>query len=146
MHTQTAAPSAAAATLATAATGRFAQPAPRSGPSAAVVTEFDVARAGGEIALTLRVVNNTPRTVELHFPTARTHDFTVLDERGAVVWRWSERRLFTQTMQAAAVSPRDTFTVGERWNPRGAHGTFTAVATLASADKPVTRQLTFTLP
>lgn len=111
-----------------------------------VATTFDVTRSGHDVVLALHVVNNTRRTIELRFPSARTHDFTILDARGAMVWRWSDGRLFTQTMQTTAVPSRDTATFRETWNPRGARGTFTAIATLVTAGGPVARRVTFTLP
>ena len=94
----------------------------------------------------LRVTNNTRKTVELRFADARTHDFAVLDSTGKTIWRASAGRLFTQTMQALTVKSRDTLTLEDTWDARGAHGAYTAVALLATDNHPVERRLAFTLP
>ncbi len=103
-------------------------------------------RSGSEINFAIRVTNNTPKTVELRFPNARTHDFAVLDSTGRTVWRASAGRLYTQTMQAMAVKSRDTLTLEDSWDARGAHGSYTAVALLATDTHPVERRVEFTLP
>lgn len=111
-----------------------------------VATTLDVTRAGSRVDFALRVMNNTARAVELDFPSSRTHDFAVLDARGRTVWRWSAGRLFTQTMQSKTVRSRDTLTIAEGWDARDAHGTYTAVALLATDTHPVERRIDFTLP
>jgi len=111
-----------------------------------VATMLDVTRTGSRVDFALRVMNNTARTIELDFPTSRTHDFAVLDAKGNVVWRWSTGRLFTQTMQSKTVRSRDTLTIEEGWDARNAHGTYTAVALLATDTHPVERRIDFTLP
>jgi hypothetical protein len=111
-----------------------------------VATTLDVTRAGSRVDFALRVMNNTARTVELDFPSSRTHDFAVIDAKGRTVWRWSAGRLFTQTMQSKTVRSRDTLTIAEGWDARDAHGTYTAVALLATDTHPVERRIDFTLP
>lgn len=120
--------------------------APRGADRGVVATTLDVMRAGSRVNFALRVMNSTAKTVELDFPTARTHDFVVLDVRGDTVWHWSAGRLFTQTMQSKAVRSRDTLTLAEGWDARGAHGTYTAVALLPTDTHPVERRVAFTLP
>lgn len=120
--------------------------APRHADHGVVTTTLDVMRSGSRVDFALRVMNSTARTVELNFPTARTHDFVVLDVRGDTVWHWSAGRLFTSTMQSKAVRSRDTLTLAEGWDARGAHGTYTAVALLPTDTHPVERRVAFTLP
>lgn len=111
-----------------------------------VVTTLDVVPSGNRVDLALRVTNNTARTVELRFPSGRTHDFAVLDSRGGIVWRWSTGRIFTQTMQSRTLKSRDSVTLEDSWDASGAHGSYTAVALLATETHPVERRLEFTLP
>ncbi len=111
-----------------------------------VATNFDLARSGSRVDFALRVTNNTRKTVELRFADARTHDFAVLDSTGKTIWRASAGRLFTQTMQALTVRSRDTLTMEDSWDARGAHGAYTAVAFLATDTHPVERRVEFTLP
>jgi hypothetical protein len=123
----------------------FRASAPRK-QLAPVATELDLARNGSRVDFAIRVTNNTKKTVELQFPTARTHDIAVLDSHGRTVWRASSGRLFTQTMQALTVKSRDTLTMEDSWDSHGAHGAYTAVALLATATDPVERRVSFTLP
>lgn len=113
---------------------------------APVATELDLARNGSRVDFAIRVTNNTTKTVELRFPDARTHDIAVIDANGKTVWRASTGRLFTQTMQALTVKSRDTLTMEDSWDTRGAHGAYTAVAVLATATDPIERRVSFTLP
>lgn len=133
-----------AMTIASAPTARHGSTG-RNAPGV-VATTLDVSRTGQHVDFALRVINNTARTIELDFPTSRTHDFSVLDAKGNVVWRWSNGRLFTQTMQSKAVRSRDTLTLAEGWDTHDAHGTYTAVALLATDTHPVERRIDFTLP
>lgn len=111
-----------------------------------IATAFDITRTGSRVTFALHIVNNTSKTVELRFPTARTHDFAVLDSTGHTVWRASAGRLYTQTMQAMAVRSRDTLTLDDSWDARAAHGTYTAVALLATDSQPVEQRVPFRLP
>ncbi|MGI8548714.1 MAG: BsuPI-related putative proteinase inhibitor [Gemmatimonadaceae bacterium] len=116
------------------------------GAKATVATTLDVVPVGERVALALRVTNNTAKTVELSFPNGRTHDFMVLDSQGRTVWRWSAGRLFTQTMQNKAVKPHESLSLEDSWDSNGAHGSYTAVALLATDTHPVERRIGFTLP
>jgi intracellular proteinase inhibitor BsuPI len=111
-----------------------------------VATELALERTGSRIDFALNVTNYTKKTIELRFPSARTHDIAVLDSTGRTVWRASAGRLFTQTMQALTVRSKDTLTMEDSWDTKGAHGSYTAVALLATGDHPVERRVAFTLP
>ena len=134
----------AGVTATSAATAHAAHGTRRS--SGSIATALDISRTGSRVDFALRVVNNTPKPVELRFPTARTHDFAVLDSTGRTVWRASDGRLYTQTMQAMAVRSRDTLTLADSWDARNAHGRFTAVALLATDAHPVEQRVPFRLP
>lgn len=101
---------------------------------------------GHHVGFTLAVTNNTPKTVELRFPSGQTHDFVVLDSLGRVVWRWSTGRMFTQAMQSKTVKSSDTLTIEDGWDARNAHGQYVAVAMLNTDTHPVERRVSFTLP
>ena len=49
----------------------------------ALSSKFTV-KAGQLVEFTLDVRNNTPKMVELRFPTGKTHDFIVRDESGKI--------------------------------------------------------------
>lgn len=88
------------------------------------------------------VTNESTKKLEVLFPDGRTHDVIVLDSLGREVWRWSEGRLFTQSVQNRVLRSSDTILFDESW--RGAApGSYTAVATLASANFPVEQRQAF---
>lgn len=105
---------------------------------------FDVVAGEADVKLALRVVNLSPRKLEIDFPDGRTRDFAVIDSRGREVWRWSAGRLFTQTVQNKFLAAHDTAVYRERW-VKPAPGQYTAVATLRSRNFPVERRVTFTV-
>jgi Intracellular proteinase inhibitor len=97
------------------------------------------------VQFSLDVRNNTARMVELRFPNGMTHDFVVLDENGREVWRWSNGRMFTQTLQNKLIKSRDNAVFADNWTGRNMHGKFTAVAILASENHPVEERSQFVL-
>jgi hypothetical protein len=113
--------------------------------SEAVLTSLFTVNASHSVEFKLDVRNNTKKMVELRFPTGRTHDFVVQDERGVEVWRWSKSRLFTQGIQNKLVKAKDVAVFSEDWNPANMHGKFTAIAILASDNHPIEERVQFEL-
>ena len=112
-------------------------------------TTFNIVRPSANSAalkFALRVVNNTTRMVEIHFPDGQTHDFVVTDSAGKEVWRWSDGRMFTQAMKSKTLKGKDDTVFEEVWDTEGHHGAFTAVATLKSENYPVETTVQFELP
>ena len=113
-----------------------------------LATTFNVVRPNNDTAslkFALRVVNNTKKMVEIHFPDGQTHDFVVNDSTGKEVWRWSEGRMFTQAMRSKTLKGKDGTVFEETWEPRGQRGAFTAVAILRSENFPVETSIQFSL-
>lgn len=117
----------------------------RAPESAPLVSRVDVS-VDDEVRFALLVTNASAKGVELSFPDARTHDFAVVDSAGREVWRWSRSRLFTSALQTRTLGRDDTREFAERWDPAGAHGRFTVVATLASSNFPLEQRAEFRLP
>ena len=114
-----------------------------------LATTFNVLRPSDDaesLKFALRIVNNTKKMVEIHFPDGQTHDFVVNDSTGKEVWRWSEGRMFTQAMRSKTLKGKDGTVFEETWEPRGQHGAFTAVAILKSENFPVETSIQFSLP
>ncbi len=114
-----------------------------------LATTFNVVRPSDDnesLKFALKVVNNTKKMVEIHFPDGQTHDFVVSDSTGKEVWRWSEGRMFTQAMRSKTLKGKDGTVFEETWEPKGQHGAFTAVAILKSENFPVETSIQFTLP
>lgn len=114
-------------------------------PDTALAASTRVSIDGG-VDLTLHVTNLHDRAMELRFPNGQTHEFVVLDSTGREIWRWSEGRLFTQTLQARLLGARETVDFTSRWDAAGKSGRFTAVSTLRSANHPVQERVDFVLP
>src|SRR4051794_32708916 len=117
--------------------------------SAPLVTTFDVTRPkddADKLRFSLNVRNNTAKMLELRFPDGQTHDFVVKDFAGKEVWRWSEGRMFTSAMRSETLKGKGQTVFEESWNPKGQHGSFTAVAVLRSNNFPVETTVQFVLP
>ena len=110
-----------------------------------VVTHVKVDTARGDVRFAIEVSNDSRKRVELSFPSGRTHDFAVLDASGKEVWRWSEGRMFTQSMQNRLLDANDSVVYAERWSPP-APGRYTLVAQLISENYPVSQRVEFALP
>lgn len=98
-----------------------------------------------DVRFDFRVTNVGRTAAEVSFADGQTHDVAVVDEAGREVWRWSEGRLFTQSMQQHVVRAGDAVAYEATWE-RPAPGRYTAVATLVSADFPVTHRVRFVVP
>jgi hypothetical protein len=90
---------------------------PRDGPP--VVSSFDVSTQG-DVRFALHVTNNAGKRMELTFPSGLTHDIVVLDDLGREVWRWSEGRMFTQTLQNRILDASETVSYAAEWQPETA--------------------------
>jgi hypothetical protein len=116
---------------------------------APIVSTFDITRQqddADKLRFALRVTNNTSKMLELRFPDGQTHDFVVKDFAGKEVWRWSEGRMFTSAMRSETLKGKGETVFEESWNPKGQHGSFTAVAVLRSNNFPIETTVQFVLP
>lgn len=95
-----------------------------------------------DVRFAFTVTNASSKKLEVVFLDGRTHDVIVLDSLGREVWRWSEGRLFTQSVQNRVLRASDTIDFDESWRD-AAPGAYTAVATLASANFPVEQRQAF---
>lgn len=101
---------------------------------------------GSGIDFAMHVTNLHDHALELRFPSGQTHEFVVVDSSGREVWRWSEGRLFTQSLQTKLLGARETLSFVDRWDGAGHSGRFTAISTLRSANHPVEERVDFVLP
>ena len=101
---------------------------------------------GREVEFSFHVTNNGTKRLELVFPSGQTHDIIVMDSTGREVWRWSDGRMFTQSLQNRVLASNQTLSLQEKWKPAKAVGTFTAVARLKSENFPLEQRVEFTLP
>jgi hypothetical protein len=115
--------------------------ATRSTSDSPLAPSFDVDVADG-VRFEFSVVNEGKKKLELNFADGRTHDVVVLDSLGKEVWRWSKGRIFTQAMQNKVLRTSDSLTYEESWKD-AMPGRYVAVATLSSANFPVTQRVEF---
>jgi hypothetical protein len=101
---------------------------------------------GSGVDFAMHVTNLHDHALELRFPSGQTHEFVVIDSAGREVWRWSEGRLFTQSLQTRLLASRETLSFIDRWDGGGRSGRFTAISTLRSANHPVEERVDFVLP
>ena len=107
-----------------------------------IVVAFDVKVRDG-IEFDFRVTNNTPRQVELLFPTGQTHELVVVDSLGREVWRWSEGRMFTQATLNKLLESSATHAWQAAWRAEVPPGRYVAIASLLSENKPLEQRVSF---
>lgn len=100
----------------------------------------------GDVSIAFHVTNNAEKRLELTFPSGLTHDITIVDEGGREVWRWSDGRMFTQSLQNRVLETDETLSFNASWHPETSHGSFVAVASLKSENHPIEQRVRFTLP
>jgi hypothetical protein len=109
-----------------------------------IAASLDV-KVGEEVTFTFHVTNSSAKRVELRFPSGQTHDLAVTDAQGREVWRWSQGRMFTQSMQNKILGAGDTLTFTETWHPEHP-GSYIAEASLLSQNFPTAQRAEFSLP
>lgn len=107
-------------------------------------TKFTVLAQAEEVRFAFEARNEVGRTIEVSFPTGQEYDFIVTDSTGREAWRWSARRLFTQSVQNRLLSRNEAIRVSEGWaDPRP--GSYVAVARLRSSNYPVEHRVAFVI-
>lgn len=119
------------------------RPVVHSDPDSPLSTSLDVS-VGDEVRFDFAVINASKRKLEVNFADGRMHDVVVLDTNGREVWRWSEGKMFTQSMQNRVLRTSDALRFEEAWQDP-APGSYVAVATLSSENFPVERRVEFTV-
>src|SRR4029078_10248612 len=77
------------------------EPKPRKKETsvAKIAPSFAIQVDHSTLRFSLDVRNVDKKKLELRSPDGQTHDFAVLDSAGHEVYRWSEGRMFTQSLQ-----------------------------------------------
>jgi hypothetical protein len=96
--------------------------APPDSLAARIVLDEGSYAIGEPIVMTLEVVNRTDRGITLTFPTAQRYDFVVRHGK-AIVWQWSDGRMFAQVLGRYELAPRDTIAYEYRWDQTLMDGT-----------------------
>ena len=107
----------------------------------ALVSTLGVTVKNG-VKMDFRVVNEGSKRLEVNFPSGKTHEVVVVDSLGREVWRWSDGRMFTQTLQNKVLHASDTLDYDAEWRNAPA-GKYTVIATLASENYPMEQRAEF---
>lgn len=100
--------------------------------------EVDVRDIGVEFTLVVTNVGTT--AIDLEFRSGQTADFVVTDD--GFVWRWSEGRMFTQSMRSEVLEPETSLAQRAVWNGSQS-GSYAVEATLNSPSVDVTERMSF---
>jgi hypothetical protein len=114
-------------------------------PEAKLDSRFNVVIAQRDVRLALDVTNVGAKHAELTFPSGQSYEFVVVDSVGKEVWRWSQKRLFTQGVQNKQLGAGDAMQIAETWKPAVRPGRYTAIATLRSSNFPVEQRVDFVM-
>lgn len=119
--------------------GAHARASTTNGP--ALISTLGVTVKNG-VRMDFRVVNEGSKRLEVNFPSGKTHEVVVVDSLGREVWRWSNGRMFTQTLQNKVLHASDTLDYDAEWRDAPA-GKYTVIATLASDNYPMEQRTDF---
>jgi hypothetical protein len=113
------------------------------GPGVSVVLTTDkrTYAAGEPIALTLALVNAGSEPLRLRFMTAQRYDFTLQDQRGQQVWRWSSERFFAQVLGEETIAPGGALSYSATVRHALPTGWYTAVGVLPAAEGRVSASM-----
>ena len=108
-----------------------------------VKLEIEAIPDGGQHRLIFRVQNASDQLLAFDFTSSQDFDFVITDPvNGTEIWRWSERRFFSQVTRSEAILPGREWAFEAVWNHRDnafnevPPGLYRVVAVLA-ADNPV---------
>ena len=111
---------------------------------AKIDSKFNVAVTHQDVKLDLALRNVGGRHAEINFPTGQAYDFVVVDSAGREVWRWSNRRMFTQGVRNKQLGTGEIAEFSESWK-KPKPGKYTAIATLKSSNYPVEERVDFVM-
>jgi hypothetical protein len=106
--------------------------------------EVTVDGDGQRVQFTLVVENAGHDPVSVTFRDSGDADFAVLTAAGEEVWRWSDGRLFAQTLRPAEFAPGESATFEAEW-PDPASGDYTAVGELRIRESEVRAETPFSV-
>jgi len=74
------------------------------------------------VSFSLEISNTQDKTLKLFFPTSKIYDFTVYDESGKEVYRWSGNKLFTQVVTRVILKPKEVRKFNLEWEQKVGFG------------------------
>jgi hypothetical protein len=113
--------------------------------AAKINTKLNITIADRDVRLAFDVHNAGDKHAEITFASGQAYDFVVVDSVGREVWRWSQKRMFTQGVQNKQIGAGETLQVSETWKNGVRPGHYTAIATLMSTNFPVEQRVDFVM-
>ena len=77
---------------------------------------------GTTIPLELVIINTGKKETVLAFSSAKTHDFFIENDKGALVWQWSDGRAFVQSFMSKQLKSGQELTLTSSWNQKNNQG------------------------
>jgi hypothetical protein len=122
---------------------------PRSGSVAFILGSSQLAYAVGSPIDFRMVLQNRMSEQTLTFRSSQNFDLTISTDTGALVWRWSSGRVFTQALRTLTLPPGDEQMFAARWDQRSdagapvGPGVYQAVAVLTTTEGVLSNTVTF---
>ena len=73
--------------------------------------------------MTLMARNESDRTFQVVFSSAKRFDFAVYDPANKAVWRWSADRMFSQSLTSLVIKPGELVVFTASWDQKDGSGT-----------------------
>ncbi len=92
-----------------------------------------------KVRIDLVLKNDTHSTVKLEFPTSQLYDYTIINDQGVEVFRYSKGRYFLQAFHYMTLKEKEEKTLRSTWDykvngERVESGAYTLTATLLPAN------------
>ena len=102
--------------------------------------------SGEPISMTLRVFNHADQQITFSFRDARRYDFTIEDEEGQAVWRWSHGRMFAQVLGEETLgSGREEVLYSETYTGMLKAGEYKVTGILVASQRAISASITITI-
>lgn len=79
-----------------------------------VETDKDEYAPGEDVAIRLRVENDSDKPISLTFPTSQRYDI-IISKDGKEVWRWAYEKVFAMAITVLKMNPGEVLSFEERW-------------------------------
>ena len=122
-----------------------AAPAADSSLAAEVQTDKNIYAADEPIVMTLRVTNTSDHQITLQFSSGQRYDFTIQDDSGVVLWRWSDGRAFTMALGTESLDPGESLRYEERFSGHLDPAAYRVTGTLTVTGDPISASAMITV-
>ncbi|KKK69865.1 hypothetical protein LCGC14_2929770, partial [marine sediment metagenome] len=71
-----------------------------------------------EVGFKLVIRNTSDKTIELKWPSAKTHDFVVRNAKRKIIWRWSKDKSFAQAFKTKTLKSGSKMVIKSIWDQK----------------------------